>query len=68
MKVREAENGGSTKNSRTWAQVISKHANIEKDKEASNEGDNKQGNETKKRQVRATNIIIKGVREYGKNE
>ena len=68
MKVREAENGGSTKNSRTWTQVISKHANIEKEKEASNQGDNKQGNETKERQVRATNIIIKGVREYGKNE
>jgi len=68
MKVREAENGGSTKNSRTWAQVISKHANIEKEKEASNQGDNKQGNETKERQARATNVIIKGVREYGKNE
>ena len=41
LKVREAENGGSIKNSETWAQVISKHVNIEKEKEASNQGDNK---------------------------
>ena len=68
MEVREAEKGGSTKNPRTWAQVISKHANIEKEKEASNQGDNKQGNKTKERQARARNIIIKGVRVYGKNE
>ena len=39
MKVKEAKNGGSTKNSKTWAQVISKHANTEKEKEASNQGD-----------------------------
>ena len=67
MKVREAANGGSTKNSRTWAQLISKSANIEKEKEASNQGDSKQGKETKERQDKTTNMIIKGVRVYGKN-
>ena len=67
-KVREAENGGFTKNSRTWAQVISKPANMEKEKETSNQGDSKQGKETKERQDKdkATNIIIKGVRDLVK--
>ena len=68
MKVREAENEDFTKKSKTWAQVTRKPANREKEKEASNQGDNKQGKETKERQDKATNIIIKGVRDYGKNE
>ena len=49
-------------------QVTSKPANREKEKEASDQGDSKQGKETKERQDKATDIIIKGVRDYGKNE
>ena len=41
---------------------------MEKEKESSNQGDNKQEKETKERQDKATNIRIKGVRDYGKNE
>ena len=63
MKVREAKNGGFTKNSITWARVISKPTNMEKEKESSN-----QGKETKEKQDKATNIRIKDVRDYGKNE
>ena len=47
MKLREVENGGFAKNSSAWAQAISKPANMEKEKESGNQGDNKQEKETK---------------------
>jgi hypothetical protein len=66
MKARDEEKKDFTKNSKTWAQVISNSASMEK--ETNSQGDDMQDREIKERQVRATNIIIKGVREYGKNE
>jgi hypothetical protein len=38
------------------------------EKETHSQGDDMQSRQNKERQGRATNIIIKGVREYGKNE
>jgi len=38
------------------------------EKEAYNHGDNTQDKEIKERQVRVAKIIIKGVRDYEKNE
>jgi hypothetical protein len=38
------------------------------EKETHNQGDDMQGRENKERQDRATNIIIKGVKQCGKNE
>ena len=66
VKARDEEKRDFTKNSKTWAQVISNSAHMEK--ETHSQGDNMQGRENKERQGRAANIIIKGVREYGKNE
>jgi hypothetical protein len=66
VKARDEEKRDFTKNSKTWAQIISNSANMEK--ETNNQGDDMQDREIKERQVKATNIIIKGVREYGKNE
>jgi hypothetical protein len=66
VKARDEEKRDFTKNSKTWAQVISNSAHMEK--ETHSQGDDMQGRENKERQGRATNIIIKGVREYGKNE
>jgi hypothetical protein len=66
VKERVEEKGGFTKNSKTWAQVISNYANMEK--EANNQRDSMQDREHKERQVREANIIIKGVKDYGKNE
>jgi hypothetical protein len=66
VKARDEEKKDFTKNSKTWAQVISNPAYMEK--ETHNQGGDMQGRENKERQGRATNIIIKGVREYGKNE
>jgi hypothetical protein len=65
-KAREEEKRDFTKNSKTWAQVIRNPANMEK--ETNSQGGNMQDREIKERQVRASNIIIKGLREYGKNE
>jgi hypothetical protein len=66
VKARDEEKRDFTKKSKTWAQVISNSANMEK--ETNSQGDDMQDREIKERQVRAANIIIKGVREYGKNE
>jgi hypothetical protein len=66
MKARDEEKIDLTKNSKTWAQVFSNYASMEK--ETNNQGDDMQDREIKERQVRAANIIIKGVEEYGKNE
>jgi hypothetical protein len=66
VKARDEEKRDSTKKSKTWAQVISNSAHMEK--ETHSQGDDMQGRENKERQGRAANIIIKGVREYGKNE
>jgi hypothetical protein len=66
VKARDEEKGGFTKNSKTWKKVISNSANM--GKEANNQEDDMQDREIKERQVEGTNIIIKGVRDYGKNE
>jgi hypothetical protein len=66
VEARDEDKGDFTKNSKTWAQVISNSSH--KKKETQSQGDDMQGRENKERQGRATNIIIKGVREYGKNE
>jgi hypothetical protein len=66
VKERDEEKRDFTKNSKTWAQVINNSTNMEK--ETHRQGDDMQDTENKERQGRATNIIIKGVREYGKNE
>jgi hypothetical protein len=66
VKARDEKKRDFTKNSKTWAQVISNSAHVEK--ETHSKGDDMQGRENKERQDRAANIIIKGVREYRKNE
>jgi hypothetical protein len=66
VKARDEEKRHFTKKSKTWAQFISNSAHVEK--ETHSQGDNMQGRENKERQGRATNIIIKGVRDHGKNE
>ena len=64
VKGREEEKGRSTE--KTWAQVVSKSAiNLG---EANIKVNTIHDNEIKERQVRAANIIIKGVRDYGENE
>ena len=64
MKGREGEKGRSTK--KTWAQVVSKSAiNL---REANIQGNTTQDDEIRERQVIASNIIIKGVRDYGEYE
>lgn len=65
-KEREERKGDSTKVSKTWAQVISNSAN--KEGETNIQVDNMQDREGKERQKRVANIIIKGVKDYGKNE
>jgi hypothetical protein len=66
VKARDEEKKDFTKKSKTWAQVIINFAHMEK--ETHNQGDDMESREKKERQGRATNIIIKSVREYGKNE
>jgi hypothetical protein len=66
VKARDEEKIDFTKNSKTWVQVISNSAHMEK--ETHNQGDDMQGRENKERQGKVANKIIKGVREYGKNE
>jgi hypothetical protein len=66
VKARDEKKRDFTKNFNTWAQIISNYVHMEK--ETHRQGDNMQGKENKERQGRAANIIIKGVREYGKNE
>jgi hypothetical protein len=61
---REERKGDSAKLSKTWAQVISNPAKREGE---TNIQDNMQDRESKERH-RETNIIIKGVKDYGKNE
>jgi hypothetical protein len=64
VKARDEEKGDFTKNSKTRVQVISNSAH--KEKETHSQGDDMQGRESKEKQDRAANVIIKGVREYGK--
>jgi hypothetical protein len=63
---REERKGDSTKLYKTWAQVISNSAKREGDTNI--QVDNMQDRERKERHDRATSIIIKGVKDYGKNE
>jgi hypothetical protein len=63
---REERKGDSAKLSKTWAQIISNPANREGERNI--QVDNMQDRESKERHDRATNIIIKGVKDYGKNE
>ena len=63
-KAREERKGDSTKVSKTWGQVIRNYAN--KEGETNIQVDNMQDNEGKERQNRAGNMIIKGVKDYGK--
>eukprot|EP00253_Pinus_taeda_P032593 PITA_32593 len=65
-KAREERKGDSTKVSKTYAQVISNSAN--KEEETNIQVDNMQDREGKEKQNRTANIIIKGVKDYGKNE
>ena len=65
-KEREERKGDSTKVSKTWAQVISNFSN--KEGKTNVQVENMQHREGKERQNRAANIIIKGVKDYGKNE
>jgi hypothetical protein len=66
VKAKDEEKRDFTKIFKTWAQVNSNFAHMEK--ETDSQGDDMQSRENKERQGRAANIIIKGVREYGKNE
>ena len=66
VKAKDKEKRDCTKNSKTWVQVINNSAHMEK--EILSQGDDMQSRENKERQGRAANIIIKGVREYGKNK
>lgn len=63
---REDRKGDSTKLSKTWAQVINNYA--KREGETNIQIDNMQDRESKEKQDKATNIIIKGVKDYGKNE
>lgn len=63
--TRQERKGGSKKVSKTWAQVISNFANREG--EVNVRVGNMQDRESKEMQDRETNIIIKGVKYYGKN-
>jgi hypothetical protein len=63
---REERKGDSAKLSKTWAQVTSNSA--KREGETNIQVDNMQDRESKERQDRATSIIIKGVKDYGKNE
>ena len=65
-KARDEEKRDLTKHSKTWTQILSNFASM--GKETNRQGDDMQDREIKERQVRATNIIIKGVREYGEKE
>jgi transketolase len=66
VKARDEEKKDFTKISKTWAHVISNSANMQK--ETHSQGDDIQDKENKEIKSRETYIIIKGVREYGKNE
>jgi hypothetical protein len=63
---REERKGDSAKLSKTWAQIISNPAKREGERNIQVE--NMQDRERKERHDRETNIIIKGVKDYGKNE
>jgi len=63
---REERKGDSVKLSKTWAQVISNSA--KREGETNIQVDNMQDRERKERQDRTTSKIIKGVKDYGKNE
>jgi len=63
---REERKGDSAKLSKTWVQVISNSA--KREGETNIQVENMQDRESKERQDRATSIIIKGVKDYGKNE
>ena len=63
--LREERKGDSAKLSKTWGQVISNFA--KREGETNIQVDNMQDSERKERQDRATNIIIKGVKDYGKS-
>jgi hypothetical protein len=63
---REERKGDSAKLSKTWAQIISNPTKREGERNI--QVDNMQDRESKERHDRATNIIIKGVKYYGKNE
>jgi hypothetical protein len=63
---REERKGDSTKLSKTWAQIISNPTRREGERNI--QVGNMQDRESKERHDRATNIIIKGVKDYGKNE
>lgn len=59
VKVREEKKEGFTKDSKTWTQVISKFSNANKYMQYS---------AIKERAINAANVIVKGVKYYGKNE
>jgi hypothetical protein len=63
---KEERKGNSAKLSKTWAQITSNPAKREGERNI--QVDNMQDRESKERHDRATNIIIKGVKDYGKNE
>jgi len=63
---REGRKEDPTKLSKTWAQVVGNSA--KREGETNTQVNNMQDRESKERLDRATNIIIKGVKEYGKNE
>jgi hypothetical protein len=63
---REERKGDSAKLHKTWVQVVSNYT--KREGETNIQVDNMQDRESKERQDRAKNIIIKGVKDYGKNE
>ena len=63
---REGRKEDPTKLSKTWAQVVGN--SDKREGETNTQVNNMQDRESKERLDRATNIIIKGVKEYGKNE
>jgi hypothetical protein len=66
MKPRDEKKRDLTKNSKTWAQVLSNSASMEK--ETNIQWDDMQDREIKEIQVISTIMIIKGLREYVKKE
>jgi hypothetical protein len=63
---REERKGDFAKLSKTWAQIISNSS--KREGETNIQVDNMEYRERNERRDRETNIIIKGVKDYGKNE
>lgn len=66
VKESEGAKRNHSKDLKSWTQSRDKFTN--KEVEANTRDSNTQGREIKERQSKATNVIIKGVKEYGRGE